>query len=364
MKYYLSLFSPDTHVLFSNSARGLSCFSPQQKNLAEKVNKGDRIICYLTKVSRWCGLFEVLDGPFFDDTPIYDETNDPFTLRFRIKVLAWFEPEKSIPIKNDDIWNCLSFTKEHDKKSSKWTIKIRSNLSEFDSKDGHFLEKQILQQKKVQKTHVFSDAENKKLQVHKVRREDGSVPVSVPEDLDENFVETKENIRESIKIQAWVAYIGAKMGMKVWLPANDRKAVLREEPFLNEFILSKLPLNYDLVTLKTIENIDVLWLKGRAIIRAFEIEHTTAIYSGILRMADLLALQPNMDIKLHIVAPEERKDKVFEEIQRPVFSLLERRPLAKICTFLSYDSVLEISKSKHLHHLSDTVIDDYTEEAS
>ena len=28
-----------------------------------------------------------------------------------------------------------------------------------------------------------------------------------------------------------------------------------------------------------------------------------AIYSGLLRMADLLALQPNMNIRLHIVAP-------------------------------------------------------------
>jgi hypothetical protein len=27
------------------------------------------------------------------------------------------------------------------------------------------------------------------------------------------------------------------------------------------------------------------------------VEHTTSIYSGILRMADLLALQPNMDIR-------------------------------------------------------------------
>lgn len=45
-------------------------------------------------------------------------------------------------------------------------------------------------------------------------------------------------------------------------------------------------------------------------------------------MADLLALQPNMDIKLHIVAPEARREKVFSEIRRPVFSLLDRAPLA------------------------------------
>ena len=41
--------------------------------------------------------------------------------------------------------------------------------------------------------------------------------------------------------------------------------------------------------------------------RAFEVEHTTAIYSGLLRMADLLALQLNMQIRLHLVAPEERR---------------------------------------------------------
>ena len=51
-------------------------------------------------------------------------------------------------------------------------------------------------------------------------------------------------------------------------------------------------------------------------------------------MADLLAFQPNMDIKLHIIAPHERRDKVFQETRRPVFSLLEKGPLADSCTFI------------------------------
>lgn len=115
--------------------------------------------------------------------------------------------------------------------------------------------------------------------------------------------------------------------------------------------------------MRTIEQIDVLWLKRRAIVRAFEIEHTTSVYSGILRMADLLALQPNMDIRLHVVAPSERRDKVFQEIHRPVFSLLEKGPLAEICTFLSYESVRELARERHLPHLSDDVLDEYAEEA-
>jgi len=57
--------------------------------------------------------------------------------------------------------------------------------------------------------------------------------------------------------------------------------------------------------------------------KSFEVEHTTSIYSGILRMADLMALQPNLNIRAHIVAPFDRKDKVLQEISRPVFAFLE-----------------------------------------
>ena len=61
-----------------------------------------------------------------------------------------------------------------------------------------------------------------------------------------------------------------------------------------------------------------------------------------------------MDIKLHIVAPSAKLDKVFQEIRRPVFSLLEKGPLAESCTDLSYDSLRELAGQKHLAHLSDT----------
>jgi hypothetical protein len=76
-----------------------------------------------------------------------------------------------------------------------------------------------------------------------------------------------------------------------------------------------------------------------------------------------LALQPNMDIKLRIVAPEARKAQAFGHIRRPVFSLLERAPLSECCTFLSYDSVQELAKERRLGHLSDSVLAEYEEEA-
>jgi hypothetical protein len=196
-----------------------------------------------------------------------------------------------------------------------------------------------------------------------VKRENKDVIVTIPADEREVDIEvdTKTSVRESHRIQALLADIGFRMGMKIWIPRSDRQAVLKSWNKSEDDILNRLPLNYDDTTLKTIEQIDVLWLDRRSIVRAFEIEHTTAVYSGILRMADLLALQPNMKIKLHIVAPSGKREKVFQEIRRPVFSLLESGPLAESCTYLSYDSIEELASQKLLEHFSETVLDDFSE---
>jgi hypothetical protein len=236
----------------------------------------------------------------------------------------------------------------------------------LDDEDGIFLTEKLTAQAAGGKPHPLSEHEARKLATHTVNRPDKVVTVSVPEDA--GAVETPEvipedEIRESIRVQALVATVGARMGMSIWIPRADRGAVLKVWNNEGNDLLERLPLNYDDTTLRTIEQIDVLWLRGRSIVRAFEVEHTTSVYSGILRMADLLALQPNMDIKLHIVAPEVKREKVFQEIRRPVFSLLERGPLAESCTYLSYDSLRELAAQKHLSHLSDTVLDEYTEEA-
>ena len=131
------------------------------------------------------------------------------------------------------------------------------------------------------------------------------------------------------------------MGFEVWVARNDRGracngVTLGSMPGMVE----ELPTQFNEATNRTIELIDVLWLKGNSIIAAFEVECTTAIYSGLLRMSDLLALQPNLNINLFIVAPGERKEKVEQEILRPTFMLREN-PLAEDCGFLAIDELTE-----------------------
>jgi hypothetical protein len=366
MAYFIDLFSPETHEAFTRSARDISGFRFRHKGMADRIKPGDMFVCYLTRLSRWFGLLEVVEGPFIDHKPIFVPENDPFVVRFRVRPSVWLAIDKAIPIHDDAIWNGLSFTRGLEKGSVGWTGKVRGSLVRLDDRDGQFLAEMLTAQAHESKTYPLDEQDSKKLTTHTVNRPDKVVTVSVPEDssaVEEAPPAQEAEARESIRVQALIAQIGARMGVSIWIPRADRGAVLKEWKNDGQNLLERLPLNYDDTTLRTIEQIDVLWLRGRSIVRAFEVEHTTSVYSGILRMADLLALQPNMDIKLHIVAPGSKREKVFQEIRRPVFSLLEKGPLAESCTYLSYDSLRELAAQKHLAHLSDTVLDDYAEEA-
>ena len=48
---------------------------------------------------------------------------------------------------------------------------------------------------------------------------------------------------------------------------------------------------------------------------------------------------------------------------RPVFSLLERGPLSESCTYIPYGSIRQLVKEPHLLHMSDSVVDAYSEGA-
>ncbi|MCK4224956.1 MAG: hypothetical protein KAX39_07230 [candidate division Zixibacteria bacterium] len=66
-----------------------------------------------------------------------------------------------------------------------------------------------------------------------------------------------------------------------------------------------------------ITEIDVLWLKGDAIVSAFEVEKTTTIDSGINRFRNLFACQPNVTIEAYLVVPDKRKSKVERKLKSP-----------------------------------------------
>ncbi|HNC33770.1 MAG TPA: hypothetical protein PLZ26_06605 [Bacteroidia bacterium] len=367
MNYFIDLFSPETAKAFANSKKDISGFRISRKTYIDnqKIGKGDRFICYCTKIQRFIGVLEIESKPFVDSTPIFTETEDPFVLRFTVKALIWLPLEKGIPIHDDLMWSNLSFTKDLAKDSNRWTYMVFSSPRAWPKKDCEFIEQKLQEQSKTLKDYPFTESDEKKIKSSKIKIGDKKViTVNVPDNDEEiiTSVEPKEKEqRDSIKIQAKLSEIGETLGFKIWLPMSDRARVLEIWKSSANVLLEDLPLVFDETTLKTIKNIDVLWIKGRSIVRAFEVEDTTSIYSGILRMADLLSLQPMLDIKIHIVAPDNRRDAVFQQITRPVFAVMEKGALSELCSFISYDSVLQISKEDKLKHMTDTIVDDFIE---
>jgi len=359
MNYYINLFSPTTYEAFCLSTKNISGFRKRQEKTASNVNIGDKFICYMTKISRWVGILEVISDHFIDNTPIFYKQDDPFIVRFKVNTITWLEKEKGVPIFEDIIWNNLSFTKGRKKGSHQWTGMVRNSLKVLQENDGKFLEEIIIEQASNGKTYPIDKTQYQKFLKYEIKTPRKIIQSTIPSIEEDELIEEK-HIRESIKVQAQLAVIGEKMNFDIWIPKSDRNAVLQIWNPKRE-ILENLPINYDNLTNNTIEQIDVLWIKGRTIIRAFEVEHTTSIISGILRMADLISLQPNINIKLHIVAPTSRREKVFQEISRPVFSLLEHGPLSDICTFISYESIEELSNQKLIAHFTDSVLDEFEE---
>ena len=99
--------------------------------------------------------------------------------------------------------------------------------------------------------------------------------------------------------------LGSDMGLDVWVAKNDKNKIFNGQAFTSiPKVKSSLPLQFDEATTKTIELIDVLWLKGNSIQAAFEIESTTSIFSGLLRMSDLITMQPNFEHPAFHSCPE------------------------------------------------------------
>lgn len=171
-----------------------------------------------------------------------------------------------------------------------------------------------------------------------------STVVSVPEPEPPPVIETPEQevaATRHTEIQFQLLQLGIDLGLDIWVAKNDRTKVYKGVT-LGKLprMIDALPTQFNVATTKTVELIDVLWLKGHSIVAAFEVEATTSVYSGLLRMSDSLALQPNLDIRLYVVAPDDRRAKVEQEIRRPTF-VYRDKPLPDVCGYVSFELLVK-----------------------
>jgi hypothetical protein len=90
---------------------------------------------------------------------------------------------------------------------------------------------------------------------------------------------------------------------------------------------------------KVIERIDVIWFKGNEITHMFEIESTTSIVTGLLRMSDLLSLLPHLRPALVIVAPSDRAAEAKRIMERPTFRRMREEAGGRKFDFRAFEDI-------------------------
>lgn len=176
------------------------------------------------------------------------------------------------------------------------------------------------------------------------------------ETIIENDPLTKHEESLHSKAQYILSRIGQITGCKSFIASNDRKRRFNniELSTLTLPTLPNLGLNKDATD--RISRIDVIWLRQNAAMCAFEVETSTSIYSGLLRMSDLLSVIPNLNIKLYIVAQRERENKVLSELARPTFRKIG---LNDYCEFISIEDLEALlAKIENLSgHIQPSILD-------
>lgn len=149
----------------------------------------------------------------------------------------------------------------------------------------------------------------------------------------------REGDRTHTEVQGWLRDLGKALGFDVWVAANDRNRPLASGK-LGNGCLAELPASIGRVDgAESVRLIDVLWLVSGTdqVAAAFEVEHTTSIYSGILRLLDLATGVANAaGLHMFLVAPDSRESDVREQLLRPAF-----RSSALPLKFLAYKALEE-----------------------
>lgn len=333
--YWLDLFTGTTWQEFLDAGAKVSGFRERRWKTIQRVKPGDYLLCYLTGVGRFVAVLEVVSAAFWDEHQIWKGA--VFPCRVKVKVVVSLTPETAVPIR--ELKDVLTIF-QNLRIPHAWTAHIRGSPAKWKPSDGEAVVRTV---EEASRNPVVRPVDAAKLarRPRVLRAKIGAVTVPEAEEPAEEAAETAIEPRTHTEIQWLLLKLGSDMGLDLWVARNDRGKVWRGHTFAElPHLRNELPHQFDEATNRTIEMIDVLWLRGNAVVAAFEVESTTSIYSGLLRMADLIAMQPNLNIPLYLVAAQDRRARVISEVNRPTFSRLSP-PMSHICRFISFSTLRE-----------------------
>jgi len=141
-------------------------------------------------------------------------------------------------------------------------------------------------------------------------------------------------------IQGVLLELGNMLGYDTYVA--DPSKVYRGEILGNLATLKEIPQFTYQRLLDTVKNIDVIWFEEEFPKFCFEIEHTTGVTMGLLRLYQIRKIT---DAKFFVIAPEEIISKFQTEISKDPFHQIRERYI-----FRSYKQLSEVFKCALTYH--------------
>ena len=184
----------------------------------------------------------------------------------------------------------------------------------------------------------------------------------LPETMDFSGMDI-EVARRHTQIQIALYLIGKQLGYRTWIARNDAGIIYHDKPLIeqNGVVASlqkeKLVGTFD-GAVEAGMYIDCIWFQNAHLMPAvIEVEHTTGVTSGLTRMLNFKRRIPPIITRYVIVAPDEDRDRVVSEGNKPVFHELNPR-------YFPYSAVEElfvICQRRKLHGVTEEFLDCYME---
>jgi len=171
--------------------------------------------------------------------------------------------------------------------------------------------------------------------------------------------------RRHSQIQLALLMIGIQLGSRVSIAKNDMKIIYQGkyigqmEGVIKEIDRERLLVSYqDAVRIGSF--IDVIWFRNDKFMPAvFEIEHTTGVTSGLSRMKSFHDLIPPIRTRYVIVAPDEDRNKVYQESSKEQYKELN----VNYFPYSGVEELYSLCQRRRIKGVNDEFLDSFMESA-
>ena len=130
--------------------------------------------------------------------------------------------------------------------------------------------------------------------------------------------EIRQRVNQHSEIIAILALVGKKKEYDIWIGKREQhesdSGVVAKGKTLREYMTLRQLAVANATNQKVVENIDLIWIKGKDIKAIFEVESTTAMTSALMRGSNV-----DREVDKFLVLPEERGGQFKNKMTSPLF---------------------------------------------